>query len=174
MICGSGRCLWDDVRRFQSDVPCDVMAVNHAGMYLPVQFHHWVSVHGEIFQWMTPLRANGHYFVGNPRDQKVRPLRHGWMTHSIKQWPGVDHVWEMRDIGTGSSGLFACKVAMALGYKKIVLCGVPLDNSGHFYDPPSEETHYSDSVKYWEEFLPSMRGRVFSMSGFTRELLGEP
>lgn len=75
---------------------------------------------------------------------------------------------------SGSSGLFAVKVALIdLGYEDVVLCGVPMTATPHFDDNvPWPEV---DLFKLgWEQALPQIDGRVRSMSGWTRELLGAP
>ena len=80
-------------------------------------------------------------------------------------------MWDI-DFG-GSSGLFACLVGLGMGYDEIVLAGIPMDDSGHFYDPPTTEH------KYFENLLPNWRyardewfeGKVRSLSGYTKNLL---
>jgi hypothetical protein len=75
---------------------------------------------------------------------------------------------------TGSSSLFAVRYAIEkLKADKVVLCGVPMDRQPHFYG--GEPWHGADAMwPAWEAALPFMAGRVRSMSGRTRELLGAP
>lgn len=176
VICGSGRCLWNDLLALPSWATSDAhyMAVKQAGIYLPLRFKHWVGAHGERFQWMVPLRREGYYFHGFDAEGRrgVKPQKLGALIHSEKSWPLVTHVWPSRM--TGTSALFAVRVALALGYDEVVLCGVPLDRTGRFYDAPWDEGVDLNVVdmKEWEEYLPVMKDRVKSMSGRTRELLG--
>lgn len=177
MICGSGRCLWDDVKKLAGGawdgLKYDIMAVKQSGMYLPFKFQHWANAHGERFQYMVPLRRDGYYFRGMDNGVRgVHPQKLGVLTHSEKQWPLVDHVWPSKM--TGTSALFATRVGLALGYDEIALCGVPLDKSGRFYDAPWDSGLDLNVVdmKEWEAYLPVLQGRVRSMSGRTRELLG--
>jgi hypothetical protein len=60
--------------------------------------------------------------------------------------------------------------AMTLGYRKIVLCGVPLEgpNPGH----PGAD--YSMFQGKWTESVSVLCNYVRSMSGFTLKLLGNP
>lgn len=175
IICGSGRCLWDDVKAARAAWPdADVMAIKQAGIYLPFKYQHWAGAHGERFQWMIPLRREGYYFHGFDAEQRrgVKPQKLGVMTHSEKSWPLVDCVWPSKM--TGTSALFGTRVGLGLGYDEILLCGVPLDRTGRFYDAPWDagvDLNVVD-MREWEAFLPVMQGRVKSMSGRTRELLG--
>ena len=181
LVCGSGRGLWGDIaaytmRRGQGvhgEPTCDTMAVKQAGMYLPWRFQHWAGAHGERFQYMAPLRREGYYFRGMDKGQRgVHPQKLGAKIHSEKAWPLVDHVWGCKMVGT--SALFAVRVGLMLGYDEVVLCGVPLDTTGRFYDAPWDkgvDLNVVDMAE-WEQFLPFMKGRVKSMSGRTRDLLG--
>ena len=77
--------------------------------------------------------------------------------------------------GTGSSGLFALKVALVdLGFDRAVLCGVPISEmAGHVTNGPvwGDAPHYREA---WTEAAPEIIGRARSMSGWTRDLLGAP
>jgi len=122
---------------------------------------------------MVPLRYEGYYFMGGTAEQRnVHPQKLGVTIHSDKKWPLVDHVWPCKL--TGTSALFATRVALALGYEEVVLCGVPLDETGRYYSAPWDKGVSLNVVdmKEWEEYVPVFEGRVKSMSGRTRELLG--
>jgi len=74
----------------------------------------------------------------------------------------------------GSSGLFAARVGLeVLKYERVVLCGIPMEATAHFNRPEP----WADAIpsrQGWLEALPVLKGKVFSMSGWTRELLGAP
>lgn len=177
VVCGSGRCLWDDLKALQAKVDpvsLQYMAVKQSGMYLPFRFQHWSGAHGERFQWMVPLRREGYYFHGFDAEGRrgVKPQKLGAMIHSEKSWPLVTHVWPSKM--TGTSALFAVRVGLALGYDEIILCGIPLDKTGRFYDAPWDagvDLNIVD-MREWEAYSHVLQGRVRSMSGRTRELLG--
>ena len=174
LVAGSGRCLWDDIERLWRKHPNwsgDFLGINWAGLWLPFPVKHIVSLHPTYLKHWVALRdgSDGHIH-----------------THSSRPEEGVESVWEFRN-PAGMSGLFGAKVALGLGYSSVVLVGVPMDNSGHFYDPPDGLTlagyppfeipnyHARASMLEWElardeEFA----GRVKSMSGITRQMLGEP
>ena len=80
-----------------------------------------------------------------------------------------------------------------LGYDRVILCGCPLDASGYFegeskkgraighdcrrVGDPSQNLHRTIE-NYRDKFAKlakgEFKGKVFSMSGLTRKLLGEP
>jgi hypothetical protein len=74
----------------------------------------------------------------------------------------------------GSSGLFACEVAIkVLDVTRIVLCGIPMHDEPHFFGGDV----WRSGPAYWHEWLkalPHIEDNVRSMSGRTKELLGAP
>lgn len=177
-ICASARCLWEDLRSLKEKWAGSfhVMAVKMAGLFLPMPIQHWAGQHGERFQLMLPLR--GYHLYRNAPHAETK-----CMIHSERPWPKVTHVWPGRNHGT--SALFATRVALALGYDEVVLCGTPLDGSGRFYDAPwanggglGPDAGRLGGVELldmseWERHAKNVfDGRVKSMSGKTRELLG--
>lgn len=165
LIAGSGRDLWADLARAPEST--HAMCVNFAGSFFPRPFEHWSTMHAENMPHWLAIR------------QADLPQGHIW-THGLIPWHGeLDHVeskWDL-EAGPGCSGLFGCYVGLAMGYDAIVLAGVPEDGIGHFYDPPGARGTYSNTGA--EEQWTYARDRVFagrvkSLSGLTRALLGEP
>ena len=162
IIMGSARCLYDDL----SHLPYqgDVMAVNWAGLLYPMNKRHWVSLHPEEIPHYLGL------------DKTNRLQKDHIFTHSTRD---AEVVWDFDDpeIGNGTSSLFATLVALALGYTPVVLAGVPLDGTGNLYHPPDYLINsWADGSSHdkWLEYRPLFVNRVFSLSGFTREILGAP
>lgn len=179
LVCGSGRCLFDDLAAASAlsggieiaiDADFDIMAVNDA--YLALSgVRHLVSYHDElIWPW---LMLKGPRFLDNGEWK----AGDGVMCHSQRENKGVDRVWAF-DEGGGSSSLFGVQIGLALGYRRIILCGVPFDASGRFYFPPWQNGHDyagSDGWDIWEKLHDAGElANVRSMSGRTRQLLGEP
>lgn len=198
LIVGCGRCVWDDLGRFVewAEAPepgktlqrrlfmwamdkaagHDVIAVNEVGIHLDCKLRHWVSLHPDHLLTRVVLR------------RQVRSQNEQILLHSTKEpkkhsdrplLPGtIDVVW--RGITTGAmSGIFAAKVAVLLGYDRIILAGVPMDATGRYYDPPDEHGCAGDwsiikGLKSEIANCPELKLRVRSLSGKTRELLGEP
>lgn len=176
LILGSGRVaigggkfetVWDDFGRWKnSDLPKgEIMAVNDVGQHVHDRVRHWVTLHAEYMPgWMAFRR--GHLYGSG--DQP--------MTHSNKAKPGVDVVWPMGQLG-GTSGLYACFVGLLLGYSEIVLAGIPMTGSGHYFDPPWYGSEFQDkpNAMVWKwAALNVFEGKVKSLSGLTKKWLGEP
>jgi hypothetical protein len=174
LIMGSGRVavgppkvyetVWDDfakVRPWKGEI----MVVNDIGMHLHDRVRHWVTLHAEYMPgWMAYRR--GHLYGSG--DQP--------MTHSHKVKPGVDVVWPMGQLG-GTSGLYACFVGLMLGYTEIVLAGVPMTGSGHYFDAPWYGSQFEDRANeiVWKWAVANaFEGKVKSLSGLTKQWCGAP
>ena len=99
------------------------------------------------------------------------------LTHTHKPSPDAEIAWDLTwpRIHGGTSSLFAVFVALGLGYEQVILAGCPLDKSSHFYEPPWRRCQeFNETLKHWEEAQEVFKGRVKSVSGRTRDLLGEP
>lgn len=177
LVIGSSAGLWDDVRalyRKDSERRYDYCGVNFGGYFWPYPLKHFVSLHANYIQYWLPMRlktfSQGHIH-----------------THAGKKEPLVETAWSFVR-PAAMSGLFACKAMLACGYSEIVLLGNPMDDSGHFYDPPvgllapGEQASWEvmryrhrENLLEWEQAsIDEFKGRVKSMSGYTRDLLGEP
>lgn len=186
LICGSGRTLFPDLHSFAElcgapeiddvlhniDAFADVMAINEAYLALET-VHHLVSYHDEIIWPLLMLKGPRHTWNGEYRvDTQPRVV-----CHSQRESKGVDRVWAFEE-GGGSSSFFGVQVALEMGYRRIVLCGVPFDATGRFYFPPWRGGHDykgTDGWEIWQKWRGEGRLKgVRSASGATRELLGEP
>lgn len=164
LIIGGGRGLWEDVGKVRPWTG-DVMAVNDVGAYYRQTLNHWATLHPEYMPGWHFYRMKHNY--GN---------RGHVYTHSNKPHRDIQFDWNLANIG-GTSGLFACQVGLALGYKRIILAGIHCDNSGHFFDPPWVMTNLDDGAvaEVWKWARDNVfKGRVKSLSGNTRKWLGEP
>lgn len=97
-------------------------------------------------------------------------------------YPAPKQVWAHRKFAgvsnvtedwMGSSGLFAIKVAMQLGYAKIVLCGVPMTDEKHFVRGEAW-TAVAAFKKAWVKHKDEIAPFVRSFSGWTAEQFGRP
>jgi SAM-dependent methyltransferase len=192
LILGGGDCVWCDVGDLEPFVggewiehvcakPCfaqkrrshrvpaawpgPVIACNDVGCLFPGRLDHWCSLHPEkLTKWTKERGARGH-----PSGYITWSRKGGRADRQVKTWGG------------GASGLLDITVAYEIGCERVVLCGVPMTRSPHFVDSiehqygkiwSSASTHFA----VWKKpaILARMRGRVKSMSGETRALLGEP
>lgn len=85
-----------------------------------------------------------------------------------KKREGVDIV-EPYVAPSGSSALLGALAGIRMGYDKIILCGCPLIGVNKKAFRP-----YSEFQKGWKAKEKEVRPFVRSMSGWTKELLGEP
>ena len=173
LVLGGAGCVWDDLEaaldlgEFQGVVAC-----NDAGAAYPGEIDAFVSLHAE----KAPLWMERRVRAGHPWPKAV--LGHEGVTVRGGLPACITGTTPFRLPGqqdTGSSGLFALKVALIdLGFDRAVLCGVPMTiDQGHFFDPAA----WRAAVSYrrgWEQALPAIKHRARSMSGWTLERLGAP
>lgn len=175
VICGDAAGVWDDLERFgcRSDggrgmvfkIGWDFLVINKVGETFPGPIEHWFSNSPALLKIFSQARRQEYA-------QEFTPPVH---THSCNEgamwhWPFGAH---------GTSALGAALAGVGMGYESIVLCGVPLDNGPHNGEPPWRRTKFEASEvpegdKHWKRFCEVFKGKVFSMSGRTREWLGEP
>lgn len=170
LVLGGAGCLWDDVRAALAIGRFDgVVACNDAGAVWPGRLDGWATLHPANMPRWAEQRAK----AGFPRAGRV-------LTHHQAR-PGripacFDDTTEYRFPGqtvTGSSGLFAAKVALVdLGFDRAVLCGVPMQAApGHFFDAKPWDGVASHR-QGWLQAMPAIKDRIRSMSGWTAETLG--
>lgn len=173
VICGDGRCIWEDLFSFgcASDADggsiakpgWDFMCVNMAGSKFPGIIEHWYSNDAaKIAQWRAVRREEypPKFTVNN--------------THSCNE--GAQWFWPWT--GHGTSGLGATITGLWLDYDEIVLCGIPLDNRPHNGEPPWRKTNFTNEVRndeiHWMRVAEKFAGRVTAMSGQPRKWFGPP
>jgi hypothetical protein len=172
LIACTGRDVWRDIQKFDySDM--DIMCVKDTIIHFPDPIHHAFSQHADQLVHFVEIRK-----MRNPstRRQTNEIMAH---TSSDSKYPSI-HAWNLP--GHGTSSLGAVYVGLALGYCRIVLAGCPLDDMGHYYDPEGVKTFFIKRIpdrnkgpRFWEHAAAHVfKGKVKSLSGRTRELLGAP
>jgi len=168
LVLGGASCMRDDLSRFERMHPVDdavIIAVNDAGWAYPGKIDHWVTLHVEhLSRWVATRRELGRnmdfetWSRPGPKSRQHQPT-----DHVLGHW------------GKGSSGLFAVTVAQHLGFKRIVLCGVPMSTAGNVSGksewPVDEVTLHREG---WVYHLGRIKDTVRSMSGWTKGILGAP
>jgi len=164
-ICASGRTIWSDLQKLglkdAYHQRFDIMAVNDMGMHLPYSLKHWYSNDALLIQWRAARRPNFNEYYTKNENIKL---------HSCFEVPrAVKWGWS----GGGTSTLNAVMTGLALGYDQIYICGAPLDDEGHYFDPPWVKSNFSRSggFREWQSRRPYFEGRVVSMSGNTKKIL---
>lgn len=168
LVVGGAECVHRDLAALGGWTPDIVIVVNDIGAIYPHRIDHWMSVHAGKFHeipdhpkgwgWLRQRKAAG----GNA-DFTTWTNR-----HKAELADRVIYGWNR-----GSSGMSAVGVALELGADTVVLCGIPMDPTGHFFDK-EPWVACEDHREAWTNRIEKMRGRVWSMSGWTRELLGSP
>lgn len=173
VVMATGRCVWDDLLyHFDAEANhASVIAVNNMILHWKKRVHHGVSMHPEEPGLWRALRP---YYQG----EESHVTTHGYRKHEKQGLRECDYIWDIPRAKGGTSSLLAVYVGLCLGFNRIVLTGVPLDQSGHFYDPPAETIQVFGSDFLKTEWMKSIhedfKGRVRSVSGRTKEWLGEP
>lgn len=173
LVVGCSANVWDEVAAAQSLCTFDaVYCVKLAGVHWPSRFQVWATLHPEYMDDYEGQRhalglPNGYEIVAHAECKTMGMHgKKGRISRYVSyRWPGMT--------SSASSGIFAAKVALDDGYKRVVLAGIPLDNSDHF--SRGKPWLQRDSfIRGFEKATPHLIGRVKSMSGHTMEVLGAP
>lgn len=146
------------------------MTVNKIVEVLPANVEHCYSNQPRVLRVALAAR----------RDEYTAEFRLVPKLHSCN--PGAEYHWPWS--GHGTSGLGACFVALALGYERIVLCGMPLTDTPHNGEPPWRTTAFqsseasgspgNDMDKHWKRAIQyGFDKKIRSMSGRTKTWLGD-
>jgi hypothetical protein len=170
LVIGSGACVWDDLRRYdQGHGEQDRIAVNDMMAHYPGRLQYGAALHVN----KLPGWTYGQALLG---------AKGGWppmQVHSHMDGPQVTHVWPLVREG-GTVGLFATLIGLLMGYDRIILAGIPCDDSPRFFDPPWQKHAQMGLITVHDEWkrardeVPLFRDRVRSLSGNTKLWLGEP
>ena len=112
----------------------------------------------KMVNWMRDRIKNGHPM---PFGETWAHRDYLGFTHSTRDWQG-------------SSGLFMTKVALETGYTHVILCGVPMTVEAEHIIRHKPWGAAPGFIRGWSRHLGELKTHVRSMSGWTREQLGEP
>ncbi len=160
---GSAPCLETDLGQLPCPLEsCTVFAVNEAGLRYLGHIHHWVSLHPNYFQ--PPPQEYGFKDV---KEWEFKRWELGgnkdYLRHSHIQLRGCVDMQHKLIYGGGSSSFFAVQVAKEQGFRKIIICGVLLN-----------DLHYPQYQQDWKDHFSEIEPICRGMSGFPAELLGRP
>ena len=170
LVIGGAACVWDDIAAYKGPID-GVVACNDVGAEWSGELDAWASLHPNKFPgWLAKREANGF-----PKAKRL----FGWENTVKTMRERVDGIEGYKSpltssVGSGSSGLYAAEVArFALGFDRVVFCGVPLSVMPHFFD--ASDWHQAERFqRRWIALPDAERARMRSMSGWTRVLLGAP
>lgn len=175
LIVGSASCVYEDVKSAQALGPAAMFLINGAALLFE-HAEHWLIGHGEKAPQFR--RAREQVFV------TPIPFIHASQRGGTNP-SGVTHIWQGVSTG-GTSAWKGVRIAKAMGYERVILCGCPIDDSGY---ADGESRHISHGCariglgegrmynNYRRTFAVRAKDEgenVFSMSGYSRELLGAP
>jgi hypothetical protein len=132
-IISTADCVKGDIKNF--GVHGTVFVVNDAGFYYP-NFDHHVSHHGEILAIVRRYRRKFRAEFFNEYKSHSSLYSDSGLVEVEQNL--ADCVWKFRPKAI-SSGMLAIFIAIAIGYKHILVHGMPFSRTNHFYD--FEETH---------------------------------
>lgn len=174
IIIGGAECVVEDfVTARMSFGAMDHFVINES-FKLVSHMDQWCTLHPEkLRRWEKEAYARGRtpcpIWVPDFAPDDLDTVMHG--TGYDEHWKCAP--WDRGQGNSGSSGMFAISIAFSLGYAKIILAGVPMDDRPHF-DRAENWQDRDRFVTAWSAAAPSLSGKVKSMSGWTRELLGAP
>lgn len=175
IICADASCLWIDLELFGARDETkrgrvfkegwDILAVNNAVISFPGNVAHCYSNQARVIKNALAAR----------RDEYAAEFSQVPLMHACN--PGAQYHWPWS--GHGTSGLGACFVGLALGYERIMLCGMPLEDSPHNGEPHWRKTTFAtseasgsakdDRDAHWKRAIAlGFEGRIKSMSGRTK------
>jgi hypothetical protein len=198
LVVGSAPCLHEDVERAFSLRPlAAIMLVNGACTAIE-RAEHVLAGHTEKAEWFAKARREK--FPNAPPWRLHATEMEKYLERSKKRFPCVTD-WHGKQFCTGATSIAkGAKIGLlALGFDEVILCGAPMDGSGYSKDEaivpqevnmvrvgdPRHHTGYGIDQKQrhrtvqryrnqFARFAKEFEGRVFSMSGYTRECCGEP
>lgn len=197
LVVGSAPCALEDLGRAKDCYPDhEIMLVNGA-CTLVEKAEHMLAGHTtkvKEFKWArqsafpnAPLPKIHASWAMPSRHRRVEDQQRALR----RDFPDVD-VWWGGDVSSGATSAGkAALIGLRLGFGTIVLCGCPMDGSGYHPgeakvtveagmqrvgDPKMQQRatirRYRDRMANLA--MGDFRGRVYSMSGYTRQVLGEP
>ena len=181
LIVGSAPNLMDDLAAASHYRPsAHVMAINEAAGV--VKAHFIASQHPDVMLRFAGL-------------QEAKFGRHGFTTHSgfdthgqdPRQYPAVNYWWPRIQCGA-TSAWAGVRIARMMGFDEVILCGCPMNGGDGYFMPTlagsTAQPRFGflgpekSLVKSFKENLAayarSEGDGVYSMSGYTGEVLGLP
>ena len=174
-ITGDAACLSADCTDFESwNIPHYLYACNRSLIFHKRQVDHWCSLDVEESIWFTG-------YLNSNIENKKRIIRHtigeGSLAYDM-YWQAskeFESKWQ-KMVFIANSGFFGVLTALQMGYQKIILGGMPLDNTPHYYDPPDAPgpEWLGTTYQNWMDFKIEhpQADCVRSMGGYSALILG--
>lgn len=189
LVVGSAPCAREDLAKAKQLFPeAEVMTVNGACSMIE-EAQHMLAGHTDKSSEFVRERRKAFPFSELPRVHATTLTKH--MARYRVSYPNVTD-WHGPEMSSGATSAGkAALIGLSMGFTKIVLCGCPLDGSGYDKDEAQvsqmaacqrvgdPKLQDRSTIKRYKEKMISLaqttfKGKVFSMSGFTRQHLGYP
>lgn len=190
LVVGSAPCALQDLEKAQALYPfADIMLVNGA-CTLVEEADHMLAGHTAKAEEFVAARRKAFPHAG--RIFVHANWAHPKHKHAMQaSYPSVTHWWG-GDVSSGATSAGkAAMIGLKMDYWPVILCGCPMDGSGYH---PDEGTTTKDpscqrigdpkmqdrrTIKRYREQMANLArtaflGKVFSMSGYTKGVLGAP
>lgn len=169
LVCGNAWCLLDDVARARERWPgAPAVAVNGAAGNIkaialfsmhPHKLPAWIGLQRKKF-------GDGFTVHGRAKASAFERCR--------AAMPWVEYWWP--NCSGGTSTWAARKVAEYMGFSPVILCGMPLEKGTYQGGKMAKDFMRDDVLAHYRRLVArdtAWHQGVFSMSGWTKELLGD-
>jgi len=172
LVVGCSDHVWDEVEAAQRLADYHAFYVcKMAGIHWDEGHFVWVTLHPEYMahyqEKRRALELPDCYEIVAPLINEVGAH---WQHHADRRvsyrFPGMS--------ASGSSGLFAAKIALDDGHDRVVLAGVPMLREAKHFARAEVWLQRDNFIDGWQQAMPHIRGKVRSLSGWTKEKLGMP
>lgn len=182
IVFGPAECCWVDLdaaTTFLAGRAFDTIAVKRAVELYPGKLFAYATLHPNAAVASIRSRDAMGFPMGFPLFTSTEFLRAAARMKRNGRELGISGVRLFSDLA-GSSGLFGVRCALE-SHKKIILCGVPMDESPYSMTPNipglsmgNFQSHVNAYRRGWVKSHALLKDQVRSMSGWTREMLGAP
>lgn len=171
LVLGCGSTMWSDYAQVHHKFQGHRLGVSRTILDFTEPLEHGVSCHPYELLLFTLYRRYAYLEHDNMYSHSCDIYDwESYETHIIPQF-----VWHFPEYKHGSSTLHGVLAGLIMGYDRIVLAGAPMDRSGYYYNPHWVYDYPAQFMADWERAAKTcFRGKVTSLSGNTRELLGAP
>lgn len=174
LVIGCSQRVWSDVERAEDLCSFETYyLVKLAGAHWDGEDHFvWATLHPEFMPRYRAERASrglhSRYEIVGPLAEEVGRHAQCPVDRRVSyRWPKMT--------SSGSSGLFAVKVALDDGHDRVVLAGVPMSTEAGHFVRRTPWLQRDSFVHGWNSALQHIHGKVRSVSGgWTEQLLGAP
>jgi hypothetical protein len=166
LVAGGAQCVWEDMARAEAMLGKPDILVGVKDIWMEMRVDHFCTFHADRIKKELATRRKR----GLPDPSAI------WTNSAVKIPPIPEIEIKYLNLRGGSSGLLGVMVALR-NADKVVLCGIPMNPEMRHYHQRKHGKPWREGKLYlahWQQHLPTLRGRVKSMSGNTKEMLGYP